>query len=88
MASGVLGSPPIRSSPVAKKSDKDRKKDRHVRPRESFHMDPDLHEAFVHYVDNHPEGADKTGVLVAALKAFLRSKGAYPKPLTPPPLDP
>jgi hypothetical protein len=78
MVAGVCERSPPGVVPVAKKSGKDRKKDRHVRPRESFHMDPDLHEAFVRYVEDHPEGADKTGVLVAAVKMFLASKGRWP----------
>ncbi len=54
--------------------------DRHVNPREAFHMDPELHDALKQYLASIRPTPDKSATLRAALEDFLEAKGFWPPP--------
>lgn len=66
------GRPPLGERP------KDRAVDRHVSPRECFHMSPELHAAFLDFCESASPQYDKSAVLRAALKEYLTRRGLTP----------
>ncbi len=52
--------------------------DRHVSPREAFHMEPELHAAFMQYLASVRPTPDKSATLRAALEDFLQARGHWP----------
>lgn len=51
--------------------------DRHLEPRESFHLPGELREALVRYCESFRPELPKSAVMRVALEDFLRAKGFW-----------
>ena len=66
------GRPPKGGKPM------DRSKDRHTRPKLSFHVQREMLDVLEQYRRSLPHSTDRSAILADALEYFLVSKGLWP----------